>query len=91
MTIKISLDEYKDLLACKHELLALQSGGVDNWTWEGESRRDYINDYINDDKYFRKYLQIQDGQFIEDVDFETIAEYEAQMRLELQEEENAST
>ena len=28
MTIKISLDEYKDLLACKHELLALQSGGV---------------------------------------------------------------
>ena len=90
MTIKISLDEYKDLLACKHELLALQSGGVDNWTWEGESKRDYINDYVNNDKYFREYLQIQE-QPIEDVDFETIAEYAAQIRLELQEEENAST
>ena len=89
MTIKISLDEYKDLLACKHELLALQSGGVDNWTWEGESRRDYINDFVNNDKYFREYLQIQDR--LEDVDFETIAEYEAQIRSELQEEENAST
>ena len=41
-------------------------------------------------QYFKEYLQIQE-QPIEDVDFETIAEYAAQIRLELQEEENAST
>ena len=59
-------------------------------TWKGKTKRNYINDYVNNDKYFKEYLQIQE-QPIEDVDFETIAEYAAQIRLELQEEENAST
>jgi hypothetical protein len=35
--ITITKKEYLDLLICEEELLRLESGGVDNWSWYGES------------------------------------------------------
>ena len=35
--------ELKELLEAYHILAALECGGVDNWTWYGEARREYLN------------------------------------------------
>lgn len=48
------------LLAARHELNALEIGGVDNWTWYGASLYQYSKNYEND---------FED----EDFDFEDIA------------------
>ena len=37
MTIKIGVEEYKNLLKAKYKMILLESGGVDNWEWYGES------------------------------------------------------
>ncbi len=37
MTITISKKEYFDLRLASAKLLMLESGGVDNWEWYGES------------------------------------------------------
>ena len=42
---KISETDLLELLAEAHRLRALNSGGVDNWTWYGESCCDYLNRY----------------------------------------------
>lgn len=36
-------DELKDLLYDSLKLQALEYGGVDNWSWYGDSVRDFIN------------------------------------------------
>lgn len=36
-------DELKDLLCDSLKLQALECGGVDNWSWYGESIGDFIN------------------------------------------------
>lgn len=36
-------DELKDLLYDSLKLQALESGGVDNWSWYGDSIRDFID------------------------------------------------
>ena len=36
-------DELKDLLYDSLKLQALECGGVDNWSWYGDSVRDFIN------------------------------------------------
>lgn len=36
-------DELKDLLYDSLKLQALECGGVDNWSWYGESVRDFID------------------------------------------------
>ena len=35
--VKITKDEYLELLKAKEELMLLEIGGVDNWEWYGES------------------------------------------------------
>lgn len=42
---KISETDLRELLAAAHYAWALENGGVDNWTWEGESCRDYLKQY----------------------------------------------
>lgn len=37
--------ELRDLLRAAHYAWALEAGGVDNWTWEGESVKDYCANY----------------------------------------------
>ena len=41
----ISETDLRELLAAAHYAWALECGGVDNWTWEGESRHDYLKQY----------------------------------------------
>lgn len=43
--VKISEEEYRELLSAAHYAWALENGGVDNWEWCGESVRGYIDDY----------------------------------------------
>ena len=45
---KISETELKYLIRCRAELEALESGGVDNWSWYGDARTDYLEDYFSD-------------------------------------------
>ena len=45
---KISETELKYLIKCRAELEALESGGVDNWSWYGDARTDYLEDYFSD-------------------------------------------
>lgn len=37
--------ELEELLNGYFYALALEQGGVDNWTWESDSRHDFIADY----------------------------------------------
>ena len=49
MVYPISKEELRDLLYCKHILLALECGGVDNWTWYGDSIFEYSKTYCRDE------------------------------------------
>ena len=46
----ISEKELKEMLYAMYELQALEWGGVDNWSWYGESFSDYIRYYIEENK-----------------------------------------
>lgn len=41
---KINEEDLKYLIECRARLEALESGGVDNWSWYGESYSDYLTD-----------------------------------------------
>ena len=43
--VKISAKTLADLLTRANKLAALESGGVDNWTWYGESIHEFENEY----------------------------------------------
>lgn len=45
---KISETKLKYLIKCRAELEALESGGVDNWSWYGDAKTDYLEDYFSD-------------------------------------------
>ena len=58
MTVKIEQRKLLDLLEAYFKLAALESGGVDNWEWYGDSlcqylQEDEINKTQNDDYDFR--------------------------------------
>lgn len=38
--------QLEELLACSAHLSALISGGVDNWSWYGESIGDFIDNWV---------------------------------------------
>ena len=43
--LAIEKDELVDLLSAANKLFALECGGVDNWSWYGESFGDYLRDW----------------------------------------------
>ena len=45
---KISETDLRELLTAAHYAWALEGGGVDNWTWEADSRHDYLSQYNAD-------------------------------------------
>lgn len=45
---KISETDLRELLTAAHYAWALEVGGVDNWTWEADSRHDYLKQYNAD-------------------------------------------
>lgn len=61
MTVKIEKRKLLELLEAYFKLAALESGGVDNWTWYGDS----LCQYLQED-------EMNKGQ--EDYDFEDMAE-----------------
>lgn len=62
---KVEENELLDLLTAAHTLRALNQGGVDSWSWCGESCSDYLGRYGD-----------EIGSEMED--FEDIAELEIQ-------------
>ena len=69
---KLTRNELLTFLRSELRLAALEAGGVDNWTWYGESQKDFINDY-------------NDCNAIEAEDFDDIAEHELSMYEEINE------
>ena len=61
--VRVSPEEMKELLEMRARLHALDSGGVDNWTWYGDALYDFL----------RRYSQ-QEGRLFES--FEEVAQYE---------------
>lgn len=45
---KISEDQLKSFIESEEILTALQSGGVDNWSWYGESLYNYYEEYADE-------------------------------------------
>ena len=45
---RISETDLRELLRAAHLFWALESGGVDNWMWEADSRHDYLKQYNED-------------------------------------------
>ena len=48
MLYKVSKEQLLELLECQARWYALEGGGVDNWTWYGESLSEYIKDYVEE-------------------------------------------
>ena len=69
---KITRNELLTFLRSDLRLAALESGGVDNWVWYGDSQKEYINDYNN-------------CNGTEAEDFDDIAKYELSMYEEINE------
>lgn len=63
---KIKEEDLKYFIECRARLEALEAGGVDNWSWYGESYSDYLNDMKNEYKLSQE----------EDFDFDDIVEHE---------------
>ena len=52
----ISEKELKEMLYAVNLLQALEWGGVDNWSWYGESCSDYVEHYIEDNQLNEKEI-----------------------------------
>lgn len=62
----ISEKRLKELLAAELELRQLEWGGVDNWTWYGEGREEFLLECIKG--------RVPEEDIPEDIDFNYIAE-----------------
>jgi hypothetical protein len=61
----ISEDELLRLLAAELELNQLEASGVDNWSWYGEGRKEFLLNAINN--------RVPKDELPEDIDFEYVA------------------
>lgn len=56
---RISREELLELLEARNRLAALESGGVDNWSWYSDSLHDYLKeDYENNREVYVKEFNI---------------------------------
>ena len=81
--IAVPASEMIELITCQMKLMALEAGGVDNWTWYGDSLYDALkempNCYDNNFWAWVKHEKAEDEtveEFIEDMNFEDYARYE---------------
>ena len=70
----ISEKELKEMLYAVNSLQALEWGGVDNWSWYGESFSDYAEYYIEDNKLNKD--EINENFNIDDIVELEIKKYE---------------
>lgn len=61
----ISEDELLHLLAAELELDQLEASGVNNWSWYGEGRKEFLLNAINN--------RVSKDEIPEDIDFEYVA------------------
>lgn len=73
----ISEKELKEMLYAVNSLQALEWGGVDNWSWYGESFSDYVEQYIEDN-------QLNEEEIDEDFNMDDIVELEIKRYKEVQ-------
>ena len=71
MTVKIEQRKLLDLLEAYFKLAALESGGVDNWEWYGDSlcqylQEDEMNKAQDDDYDFRDMAENYMKSWIEE-------------------------
>ena len=69
MFYSISEEELRDLLYCRHTLTALEYGGVDNWSWYGDSISDYEKIYCDENG-------LEDNLCISEIVEKEISKYE---------------
>ena len=80
--VMITKEELIELLESYYTLTALEYGGVDNWEWCGESSSNFLNNYWEENraeliKFFNLTTEEEIEDFKDDLDFSTIAQYEA--------------
>ena len=73
----ISEKELKEMLYAVNSLQALEWGGVDNWSWYGESFSDYVEQYIEDN-------QLNEEEIDENFNMDDIVELEIKRYKEVQ-------
>lgn len=71
----ISESELRDLLTNTYMLMALESGGVDNWEWYGYSFYKFLDNFAAEND-----LSAEDR---EDLDFDTIVERDLESYVEV--------
>ena len=69
---KISEDDLKYFIECRARLEALEAGGVDNWSWYGESNHDYLQDMAEEYKITDRCITFEDVIKYEIKNFEEI-------------------
>lgn len=81
--IAVPVSEMIDLIADQMKLIALDSGGVDNWSAYGWALRDYLEALPNEygDKFWawvhnEKAADETAEEFVDDMNFEDFARYE---------------
>ena len=67
----VSENELLSLLKDSYKLIALESGGVDNWSWYGDSVRDFLDTYIR-----ANHIEFEDEEDEWDFSFDDVAERE---------------
>lgn len=84
--IAVPASELVDLIADQMKLMALEAGGVDNWSWYGESLGDFLENLP--DEYGQKFwewvynVKAKDEtaeEYVENMSFEDFAQYEIDM------------
>lgn len=84
--IAVPASDMIEFIACQMKLAALEAGGVDNWSWYGESIGDFLEHLP--DEYGQKFwewvynVKAKDEtaeDFVEDMSFEDFAQYEIDM------------
>jgi hypothetical protein len=81
--IAVPASDMIELISCQLKLAALEAGGVDNWTWYGESVGDFLGRLP--DEYGMKFWEwayneksadetVED--FVDDMSFDDFARYE---------------
>ena len=81
--IAVPASEMIELITCQMKLCALEAGGVDNWSWYGDSLYEALKEMPNCyDNNFWEWVKREKAEdetveeFIEDMNFEDYARYE---------------
>jgi hypothetical protein len=81
--IAVPASEMIELITCQMKLMALEAGGVDNWSWYGDSLYEALREMPNcyDNNFWNwvnneKAVDETAEEFVENMDFEYFARYE---------------